>query len=76
MYPVSAILAKDEVMNVFQPGDHGSTFGGNPLGSALAREALKIIADDKLPQRAFELGIYFRDKLNSINSPVYQRSQG
>lgn len=67
-YPVSAFLAREAVMKVFQPGDHGSTFGGNPLGCAVAREALKILVDEKLAERAFALGDYFRDKLNSIHS--------
>ncbi len=67
-YPVSAFLAREEVMNVFKPGDHGSTFGGNPLGCAVANEALDILVDEKLPERAFELGHYFRALLNSIPS--------
>jgi len=75
-YPVSAFLAREEVMNVFKPGDHGSTFGGNPLGSAVAREALKILTEDKLAERAFELGLYFRDKLNSINSDYIKEVRG
>lgn len=58
-YPVSAMLSDDEVMGVFAPGDHGSTFGGNPLGAAIAIESLKVIVDEKLPQRAQELGSWF-----------------
>ena len=67
-YPVSALVGTNELLSVFQPGEHGSTFGGNPLGCAVAREALQIITDEDLPGRAFELGIYFRGKLNSMNS--------
>ncbi len=68
-YPVSAMLANEEVMSVFTPGDHGSTYGGNPLGSAIAREALKIIVEEKLPERAAELGDYLLSRLNQIKSP-------
>ncbi|OQX87672.1 ornithine--oxo-acid transaminase [candidate division KSB1 bacterium 4484_87] len=68
-YPVSAMLANKEVMSVFAPGDHGSTYGGNPLGSAIAREALKIIVEEKLPERAAELGEYVMSRLNKIKSP-------
>ncbi len=56
MYPVSAILADDEVMGVFKPGEHGSTYGGNPLGAAVAREALKVLVDEKMVERSAELG--------------------
>jgi ornithine--oxo-acid transaminase len=75
-YPVSAFLASEEVMNVFKPGDHGSTFGGNPLGSAVAREALKILVEEKLSERAYELGVYFRDKLNSIDRDYIKEVRG
>jgi ornithine--oxo-acid transaminase len=68
MYPVSAILADDEVMGVFHPGEHGSTYGGNPLGAAIAREALKILVEEKLIERSAELGDYFMSKLREINS--------
>ncbi|MDW7681229.1 MAG: aminotransferase class III-fold pyridoxal phosphate-dependent enzyme, partial [bacterium] len=66
---VSAVLARKEIMNVFNPGDHGSTYGGNPLGSAIAREALKIIVEEKLCERATELGDYLMQQLQRINSP-------
>ncbi len=69
MYPVSAVLASKEVMGVFSPGDHGSTYGGNPLGSAIAREALKIIVEEKLCERAAELGDYVLEQLHKIKSP-------
>jgi ornithine--oxo-acid transaminase len=68
MYPVSAILADDEVMGVFEPGQHGSTFGGNPLGAAVAREALKVLIDEKLVERSAELGEYFLERLRAIRS--------
>jgi len=69
MYPVSAVLAAREIMDVFKPGDHGSTYGGNPLGCAVAREALKVIVDEKLCDRAAELGDYLMEQLQKIKSP-------
>ncbi len=75
-YPVSAVVATKEVLDVFQPGDHGSTFGGNPLGSAIAREALRIIVEENLPQRSMELGQYFSEKLRSLNNPYIKEVRG
>jgi ornithine--oxo-acid transaminase len=69
MYPVSAVLASREVLGVFGPGDHGSTFGGNPLGCAVAREALRVIVDEGLCERATELGEYLMARLQEIQSP-------
>ncbi|WP_405327012.1 ornithine--oxo-acid transaminase [Leeuwenhoekiella sp. LLG6367-2.1] len=63
-YPVSAVLADDEVMNVIKPGQHGSTFGGNPIASAVAMAALDVVKDEKLAQNARVLGELFRSKLN------------
>ena len=63
-YPVSAVLADDEVMNVIKPGQHGSTFGGNPVASAVAMAALDVVKDEKLAQNARILGELFRSKLN------------
>jgi ornithine--oxo-acid transaminase len=74
--PVSAIATSREVMNVFRPGDHGSTFGGAPLGMAVAREALKVIEDEKLSQRSDELGAYFRQQLAAMNSPHIREIRG
>jgi ornithine--oxo-acid transaminase len=65
-YPVSAFLSGTEVMDVFRPGEHGSTFGGNPLGMAIAREAIKIIQDEKLVQKSAQLGPWFMDKLKTL----------
>jgi ornithine--oxo-acid transaminase len=75
-YPVSAILADDPVMGVFQPGDHGSTFGGNPLGAAVARAALRVIREEKLAENAAEMGEYFQDQLAEINSPHIEEVRG
>jgi len=68
MYPVSAVIASKEILNVFTPGDHGSTYGGNPLACAVAREALKIIVDEQLPEHAAKLGEYLMQRLNNIKS--------
>lgn len=68
-YPVSAMLSGGDVMGVFKPGDHGSTFGGNPLGAAVARAALDVIVEERLPDRALELGNWFMDELRKIDSP-------
>ncbi|MBL0174842.1 MAG: ornithine--oxo-acid transaminase [Ignavibacteria bacterium] len=67
-YPVSAVLSSREILGVFKPGDHGSTFGGNPLAAAVARAALKVLVDEKLVERSFELGNYFMERLRSIPS--------
>lgn len=64
MYPVSAVLANDEIMNVIKPGQHGSTFGGNPIAAAVAIAALDVVENEKLADNANRLGILFRDKLN------------
>jgi ornithine--oxo-acid transaminase len=67
-YPVSAVLASRDVLRVFTPGDHGSTFGGNPLACAVARAALKVIVDEKLSERSARLGAYALDRLKKIDS--------
>ncbi len=63
-YPVSAVLANDNIMNVIKPGNHGSTFGGNPVAAAVAMAALEVVKDEELAQRAFDLGELFRAELN------------
>src|SRR5271157_1101114 len=67
-YPVSAVLASKEVLGVFHPGDHGSTFGGNPLACAVARTALRVLVEEKLVERSAELGAYFLDRLRTLRS--------
>ena len=76
MYPVSAVVASKEILGVFNPGDHGSTYGGNPLGCAIAREALKIIGEEKLPQRSAEIGNYLMTQLKKIKSPYVDFYRG
>ena len=66
MYPVSAVLANDEIMNVIKPGQHGSTFGGNPIACAVAIAALDVVADEKLSERAEELGKLFRSEIEKL----------
>ncbi|NLF65786.1 MAG: ornithine--oxo-acid transaminase [Chloroflexi bacterium] len=75
-YPVSAVLADDEVLGLFKPGDHGSTFGGNPLGSAIARTALKVLIDEGLVERSAELGDYFLGRLQRIESDYVKEVRG
>ncbi|WP_299129260.1 ornithine--oxo-acid transaminase [uncultured Winogradskyella sp.] len=64
-YPVSAVLANDAVMNVIKPGNHGSTFGGNPIAAAVAIAALEVVRDEKLAENAYKLGNFFRSELNT-----------
>ena len=75
-YPVSAVLASKEILGVFHPGDHGSTFGGNPLACAVARAALRVLIDEKLPERSAELGGYFLEKLRTLRSPDLKEVRG
>jgi ornithine--oxo-acid transaminase len=75
-YPVSAVLADEPLLSLFQPGEHGSTFGGNPLAAAVARASLKVIVEEKLIENAFYLGEYFLDQLSEINSPNIKEVRG
>ncbi|MFH1466493.1 MAG: ornithine--oxo-acid transaminase [Pseudomonadota bacterium] len=75
-YPVSAFLASAEVMGVFNPGDHGSTFGGNPLASAVAEAALDVLVEENLVVRAEELGAYLMEQLRGIHSPHIDHVRG
>jgi len=76
VYPVSAVTASKEILGVFRPGDHGSTFGGNPLGAAVARAALDVIKNENLVEKSEELGQYFRTKLREIGAPVVTEVRG
>ena len=75
-YPVSAILADKEIMGLFTAGEHGSTFGGNPLGAAVARAALRVIVEEKLAENAAKLGEYFIDQLAEIPSRHIKEVRG
>ena len=76
VYPVSAVLADKDIMLCIKPGEHGSTYGGNPLGCAVAIAALEVIKEEKLVERAAELGEKFRTALRNINSPLVQTVRG
>ncbi|OGO37968.1 MAG: ornithine--oxo-acid transaminase [Chloroflexi bacterium RBG_16_57_11] len=75
-YPVSAVLADRPLMGLFEPGEHGSTFGGNPLGAAVARAALGVLRDENLAENAARLGEYFIDQLAEISSPHVKEVRG
>jgi ornithine--oxo-acid transaminase len=75
-YPVSAILADRDILGLFKPGEHGSTFGGNPLAAAVARAALAVLRDEHLAERAEEVGTYFMEQLAEIPSPHVKEVRG
>jgi ornithine--oxo-acid transaminase len=70
------VLASKEVLGVVNPGDHGSTFGGNPLACAIARAALRVLVEEKLPERSAELGTYFLSRLQTLHSPGLKQVRG
>jgi ornithine--oxo-acid transaminase len=76
VYPISAVLTSDEVMLCIKPGEHGSTFGGNPLAAAVAVAALKVVADENLAERAEHLGKIFRDGVSAIKSDMIELVRG
>ena len=76
VYPVSAAIADADFMDMFQPGDHGSTFGGNPLGAAIGLASLDVIIDEKLSQRSEELGGWFTEQLRGLDSPHVEEVRG
>jgi ornithine--oxo-acid transaminase len=75
-YPISAVLSNTEVLGVLRPGEHGSTFGGNPLACAVAREALKVIVDEGMIENAADMGHYFQSRLREIKSPLIKEIRG
>lgn len=76
VYPISAVISSREILGVYRPGDHGSTFGGNPLACAVAREALRVIVEERLVEKSAELGSYFLNKVRDINSPHVKQVRG
>jgi ornithine--oxo-acid transaminase len=76
VFPVSAVLSSHEVMDTLKPGEHGSTFGGNPLACAVAMESLKVVKDEQLAENAFAMGNIFRDRLKAISSPLMGEVRG
>jgi ornithine--oxo-acid transaminase len=75
-YPVSAVLASREILGVYKPGDHGSTFGGNPMGCAIARTALRVLTEEKMVERSAELGAYFLTLLQTLRSSDLKEVRG
>jgi ornithine--oxo-acid transaminase len=76
MMPVSAVVGRRDVLGLFSAGSHGSTFGGNPLGSAVARESLKVLVEEQLIENSAELGRYFKEQLEAIDSPYVKEIRG
>jgi ornithine--oxo-acid transaminase len=76
VFPVSAVLADDDIMLVIKPGEHGSTYGGNPLACAVAKAALEVVKEDKLAERAEYLGNIFREELKKLESPLIELVRG
>ena len=76
IYPVSAVVGSPDVLGLFAPGEHGSTFGGNPLACAIAREALRVLDDEKLVDRSAELGAHLLDRLSAISSAHVKEVRG
>ena len=75
-YPVSAVLSNNEVMSVLHPGEHGSTFGGNPLACAVARAALRMLVEEGMIENAAKMGVYLLASLRAINSPIVKEIRG
>jgi len=76
LYPISAVLADDAIMMVIKPGEHGSTFGGNPIAGRVAIAALEVIRDEKLADNAQKMGVIFRGELEKIHSPMVELIRG
>ncbi|WP_433744026.1 ornithine--oxo-acid transaminase [Falsibacillus pallidus] len=76
VFPISCVVANKEILNVFNPGSHGSTFGGNPMACAVSVAALDVLIDEKLAERSLELGEYFMDKLKEIENPMIKEVRG
>lgn len=76
LYPISAVLSNKEVLGVFQPGDHGSTYGGNPLACAVARTALKVLVEEGMVENSAIIGDYFMEQLKTIDSPHIKDIRG
>ncbi|MFC4766461.1 ornithine--oxo-acid transaminase [Effusibacillus consociatus] len=76
VFPISAVAANKQILGVFEPGSHGSTFGGNPLGCAVAVAALDVLEEENLVNRSLELGQYFIDKLRTIDNPEIREIRG
>jgi ornithine--oxo-acid transaminase len=76
VFPISCVVANSDVLGVFNPGSHGSTFGGNPLACAVSLAALEVIEEESLAERSLELGEYFLNKLKTISNPIIKEIRG
>ncbi|WP_113926707.1 ornithine--oxo-acid transaminase [Bacillus sp. P14.5] len=76
VFPISCVVADNEVLGVFNPGSHGSTFGGNPMACAVSVASLEVLEDEKLSERSLELGEYFMNKLREIDNPKIKEVRG
>ncbi|WP_066386671.1 ornithine--oxo-acid transaminase [Neobacillus mesonae] len=76
VFPISCVVANKDILGVFNPGSHGSTFGGNPMACAVSIAALDVLIDEKLAQKSLELGEYFIEKLKQINNPMIKEVRG
>ena len=76
VFPISCVAANSDILGVFNPGSHGSTFGGNPLACAVSMAALDVIEEENLVERSFELGNYMQEKLKEINNPIIKEIRG
>ncbi|WP_026366338.1 ornithine--oxo-acid transaminase [Salinicoccus albus] len=76
VFPISCVVADEEILNVFTAGSHGSTFGGNPLACAVSEAALDVLVDENLAERANRLGDYFKEELSKIDNPVIKEVRG
>jgi ornithine--oxo-acid transaminase len=76
LYPVSAVVGDDKVLGVFEPGSHGSTYGGNPLGAAIARTALTVLVDEGMVENSAKLGAYALERLQQLDSPHVEQVRG
>ncbi|WAA10024.1 ornithine--oxo-acid transaminase [Fervidibacillus albus] len=76
VFPISCVAANNDILGVFNPGSHGSTFGGNPLACAVSNAAIDVIIDEKLPERSLKLGNYFIEKLKTLKNPMIKEVRG
>ena len=76
VFPISCIVANDDILGVFNPGSHGSTFGGNPLACAVSIEAINVLLDENLAERSYRLGTYFMEELNKVQNPIIKEIRG
>ena len=74
--PVSGVLANDDVMQWIKPGEHGSTYGGNPLSMAVAKRAVEVLIEEKMPENSAEMGAYLMGKLKAMKSPLIKEVRG